>query len=98
MKPGLWANIHKRRKSGKRMRKPGEKGAPSPEALARARASSEETKKFEPKEEMTTTASIPNPADTAMGPRFTTHNVMDRRRKKKPALLKRFKTHMEDNA
>ena len=27
--PGLWANIHKRRKSGKRMRKKGEKGAPS---------------------------------------------------------------------
>ena len=26
---GLWANIHKRRKSGKRMRKPGEKGAPT---------------------------------------------------------------------
>jgi len=27
--PGLWANIHKRRKSGKKMRKKGEKGAPS---------------------------------------------------------------------
>ena len=26
---GLWHNIHKRRKSGKRMRKPGEKGAPT---------------------------------------------------------------------
>ena len=26
---GLWANIHKKRKSGKRMRKPGEKGAPT---------------------------------------------------------------------
>ena len=52
----------------------------------------------EPKEEVTTTASIPNPADTAMGPRFTTHNVMDRRKKKYPSLLKRFKTHMEDNA
>lgn len=26
---GLWANIHKKRKSGKKMRKPGEKGAPS---------------------------------------------------------------------
>ena len=25
----LYKNIHKRRKSGKRMRKPGEKGAPS---------------------------------------------------------------------
>jgi len=27
--PGLWANIHKRRKSGKKMRKKGSKGAPS---------------------------------------------------------------------
>tara|TARA_R100001015_G_C4632828_1_gene196918 strand:+ start:423 stop:1502 length:1080 start_codon:yes stop_codon:yes gene_type:complete len=27
--PGLWANIHKRRKSGKKMRKKGAKGAPS---------------------------------------------------------------------
>jgi|TARA_R100000081_G_C4771599_1_gene145892 hypothetical protein len=27
--PGLWANIHKRRKSGKKMRKKGDKGAPS---------------------------------------------------------------------
>jgi len=89
MKPGLWANIHNRRKSGKKMRKKGQKGAPSPEALARAQASSEE---------MTTTASIPNPADIAMGPRFTTHNVMDRRKKKKPSLLKRFKSHMDDNA
>ena len=26
---GLWHNIHMRRKSGKRMRKPGEKGAPT---------------------------------------------------------------------
>ena len=30
--PGLWANIHKRRKSGKKMRKPGDKGAPSAKA------------------------------------------------------------------
>ena len=27
--PGLWANIHKRRKSGKKMRKKGDKGAPT---------------------------------------------------------------------
>ena len=26
---GLWANIHKKRKSGKKMRKPGSKGAPT---------------------------------------------------------------------
>ena len=30
----------------------------------------------------TNTSSIPNPAQTAMGPKFTTTNVMDRRRKK----------------
>ena len=41
-------------------------------------------------EEATTTASVPNPATTAMGPSFSTTNVMDRRKKKRPALLKRF--------
>jgi hypothetical protein len=34
---GLWANIHKKRKSGKRMRKPGEKGAPTKQDFERAR-------------------------------------------------------------
>ena len=84
-RPGLWDNIRKRRASGKRMRKKGEKGAPSPEAMARASAASEE---------MTTTASIPNPIDTSMGPKFTTTNVMDRRKKKRPALLKRFSQYI----
>jgi len=52
------------------------------------------------KEEMTTIASIPNPADTAMGPRLKTTSVTDRRRKKDqvPVLLKRFRKYMEDNA
>lgn len=50
------------------------------------------------KEEMTTTASIPNPADTAMGPRFKPKTVTDRRRKKQMVLLKRFRKYMEDNA
>jgi hypothetical protein len=52
------------------------------------------------KEEMTTTASIPNPADTAMGPRFKPKTVVDKRRKKdkNPVLLKRFRKYMEDNA
>lgn len=56
--------------------------------------------KHEPKEEMTTTASIPNPADTAMGPRLKTTSVTDRRRRKDqvPVLLKRFRKYMEDNA
>jgi len=49
-------------------------------------------------EEMTTTASIPNPADTAMGPKFKAHNVTDRRRKKNktPVLLKRFRKYIEN--
>ena len=40
---GLWHNIHMKRKRGERMRKKGEKGAPSPEALRRAKG--EETQK-----------------------------------------------------
>lgn len=37
-KPGLWANIHAKRErikkgSGEKMRKPGEKGAPTAQAL-----------------------------------------------------------------
>lgn len=49
-------------------------------------------------EEMTTTASIPNPADTAMGPKFKAHNVTDRRRRKdkQPVVLKRFRKYLED--
>ena len=38
---GLWANIWARRRAGKRMRKPGEKGAPSAEALRSAQESIE---------------------------------------------------------
>lgn len=33
---GLWANIHAKRKRGERMRKPGEKGAPTKEAIKSA--------------------------------------------------------------
>jgi len=86
---GLWHNIHMRRKSGKRMRKKGEKGAPTPDALRSAQAASED---------MTTTASIPNPATTAMGPRLKTTTMHDKRRKKDqfPVLLKRFRKYIED--
>lgn len=38
---GLWANIHKRRKSGKKMRKKGAKGAPTDAAFKKAQAASE---------------------------------------------------------
>jgi hypothetical protein len=34
--PGLWANIHKKRKSGRPMRKKGEKGAPTAKAMKQA--------------------------------------------------------------
>jgi len=45
------------------------------------------------------TGAIPNPAQTAMGPRLKTVNVTDRRRKKDkvPVLLKRFRKYIEDN-
>ena len=44
------------------------------------------------------TGAIPNPAQTAMGPRLKTVNVTDRRRKKSqiPVLLKRFRKYIED--
>ena len=86
---GLWANIHAKRKRGEKMRKKGDPGAPSPEALARAKAKSARN------EEMTTTASIPNPADTAMGPKFKTTTTQDKRKKKRPAVLKRFAKFIE---
>ena len=43
------------------------------------------------------TGSIPNPAQTAMGPRFKTTNVTDRRRRKDqvPVLLKRFRKYID---
>ena len=45
-------------------------------------------------EDMTTTADIPNPADTAMGPKFKAKTVHDRRKKKgRPLLLKRFRDY-----
>lgn len=52
-----------------------------------------------PKEDVpsTSTASIPNPADTAMGPRFKTSRVHDRRKKKgEPLLLKRFRDYYQE--
>lgn len=47
--------------------------------------------------EMVTTANIPNPADTAMGPKYKTSRVYDRRKKKgTPKLLKRFADYYND--
>ena len=45
--PGLWANIHKRRKSGKKMRKKGEKGAPTAAAMRQAKGESVNEDKFQ---------------------------------------------------
>ena len=39
---GLWHNIHMKRKRGETMRKKGEKGAPTPQQMARAKAASED--------------------------------------------------------
>jgi hypothetical protein len=80
----LWDNIRKKRAAGKPKLKPGDKNYP---------------KTLDVGEDMTTTASIPNPADTAMGPRVKTINVTDRRRKKDqiPVLLKRFRKYTESN-
>jgi hypothetical protein len=49
-KPGLWANIQKKRQriekgSGERMRKKGDKGAPSQRSLKRAQAGTRRKRK-----------------------------------------------------
>ena len=87
-RPGLWANIHAKRKRGEKMRKKGEKGAPTQDQIDKAR-----------NEEMTTTADAGIPQDTKnMGPRIKSVNITDRRRKKDqvPVLLKRFRKYMDD--
>ena len=90
---GLWHNIHMKRKRGERMRKKGEKGAPTPDALRSAQGKTEDLATGG-----TTTASIPNPATTAMGPKIKTTTMHDKRRKKDkfPVLLKRFRKYIED--
>ena len=45
MKPGLYANIHERRASGKKMRSAGDKGAPSDAAFRKAAATAKPKKK-----------------------------------------------------
>lgn len=55
-------------------------------------------KKVEEEAPAVSTAAIPNPATTAMGPRLKMTNVTDRRRRKDqvPTLLKRFRKYIED--
>ena len=122
MRPGLWANIHAKRKRGEKMRKKGETGAPTPDAIARAKGESNHPNiwdnirkrraagkpRLKPGEKgypktldlpeeapATNTTSIPNPADTAMGPKFKTTTTQDKRKKKRPAVLKRFAKFIE---
>ena len=45
-KNGLWANIHAKRARGEKMRKKGEKGAPTPEAIKAAQESFDEAYKI----------------------------------------------------
>ena len=85
---GLWYNIHMKRKRGERMRKKGEKGAPSPENMRAAQAASEDVP-------TNSTAAIPNPINTAMGP--STIHDKSRKKDKMPVLLKRFRKYIEDN-
>lgn len=52
-----------------------------------------------PKEDVpaNSTASIPNPADTAMGPKYKAKTIHDRRKKKgDPLLLKRFRDYYNE--
>ena len=44
-KPGLYANIHAKRKRGDKMRKPGDKGAPSAQAFKDAAKTAKKRKK-----------------------------------------------------
>lgn len=85
----LWDNIRKKRErikrgSGERMRKPGEKGAPKTLNIG----------------ELTGVGSIPNPAQTAMGPSGLgkVQYMHDRRRraKERSVMLKRFRDYLQD--
>lgn len=56
------------------------------------------TKNFDEDAPATNTSSIPNPIDTAMGPRLKTTVTQDKRKKKRPAVLKRFAKFIDYNA
>lgn len=96
----LWKNIRDRRASGKKMRKKGEKGAPTPDAMAAAQAASEEAP-------ATNTGSVAGAGDdssTVVVKKKKKKSgieeiiVVDRRLKDQssPRLLKRFRNHIED--
>jgi hypothetical protein len=84
MNESLWDNIRKRRAAGKPRLKPGDKNYPK--TLDVNSTNTEDT----------TTASIPNPAQTSMGPKHTSL-IHDRRKKKGfPKLLKRFRDYYQE--
>ena len=90
-KPGLWDNIHAKRKrikagSNERMRKPGSKGAPTAADFKQA------------SEEVSPATSVGNQS-VAFPPGYKAPQVVvDRRRRKDqpPVLLKRFRKYIED--
>ena len=84
---GLWDNIRKRRASGKRMRKKGEKGAPSPEAMARAKG---EQKEDAPANSIAGGGVDMNPTGRSM--------KMDKRRKHHPDAIFRRTKRITDGA
>jgi hypothetical protein len=80
----LWANIHKKRErikrgSGEKMRKKGEKGAPTPNQLKRA--------KGEANEEMTSTSSVAGAGDN---PEKIVPVHMKKRKKDRESVIRRF--------
>lgn len=80
----LWANIHKKRErikrgSGEKMRKKGEKGAPTPNQLKRA--------KGEANEEMTSTSSVAGAGDN---PEKIVPVHMKKRKKDRENVIRRF--------
>jgi len=84
MNESLWDNIRKRRAAGKPRLKPGDKNYPK--TLDVNSTNTEDT----------TTASIPNPAQTSMGPKHISR-IHDRRKKKgMPMLLKRFRDYYQE--
>lgn len=80
---GLWANIHAKRRRGEKMRKKGEKGAPTPDQIKRAQATSEDAPSMN-------TSAIPDPKQTVQGP--------NRKKKEKMPMLRRFKSYMANSS
>jgi len=79
-RPGLWANMRKRRAEGKPKLKPGDKNYPKTLNIEEVPAGAN-------------TASIPNPATTAAVPINVTDRR--RRKDKTPVLLKRFRKFID---